>query len=157
MKPKKILFESLMTNPSTFETQLQKAALFYTAGSSEFSPSSFKELFISKEEGDLFKMKDAFFKGDTVSFIQRWNTLKQDDFQDIALIRFLQAEAFRSLKGPGGGPYQMRNPLPPLQLTRLLSLLLNLETILKWQPDLPENYLLQRLLQWFPDKSLETR
>ncbi|MBN9343044.1 MAG: hypothetical protein BGO76_02180 [Caedibacter sp. 38-128] len=154
---KKILFESLMSNPSTFESQLQKAALFYSGASSEFSPSAFKELFISKEEGDLFKMKEAFFKGDTVSFTQLWNTLKQDDFQDISLIRFLQAEAFRSLKGPGGGPYQIRNPLSPLQVTRLLSLLLNLETTLKWQPDLPENYLLQMLLQWLPTKSLETR
>src|SRR3546814_468002 len=112
---------------------------------------------MSQEEGDLFKMKEAFFNGNSSSFTRFWHTLKQDDFQDISLIRFLQAEAFRSLKGPGSGPYQNRNLLSPLQATHLLSLLLNLETTLKWQPDLPENYLLQRLLQWLTAKSLVMR
>jgi len=154
---KKILFENLMTNPITFESQLQKAALFYPEDSSNFSDTDFKSLFVSKEEGDLFKMKDAFFKGDVAAFTQLWNILKKDDFQDIALIRFLQAEAFRSLKGPGNGPYQACPPLTPLQVSTLLSLLLTLETTLKWQADLPDNYLLQKLLQWLPAKSLETR
>lgn len=154
---KKILFENLMTNPITFESQLQKAALFYPEDSSDFSATDFKSLFVSKEEGDLFKMKEAFFKGDVAAFIQLWNILKKDDFQDISLIRFLQAEAFRSLKGPGNGPYQARPLLTPLQVSTLLSLLLTLETTLKWQADLPDNYLLQKLLQWLPAKSLETR
>lgn len=153
----KILFESLMANPSLFESHLQKAALFYSGDSSDGSSSAFQELFIAQEEGDLFKMKEAFFKGDVASFIHLWTALKQDDFQDISLIRFLQAEAFRSLKGPGGGPFQRYSLLSPLQATRLLSILLNLETTLKWQSDLPEDYLLQRLLQEVPAKSLETR
>lgn len=154
---KKILFESLVSNPSTFESQLQKVALFFTEETSDFSPMAFKELFVSQEEGDLFKMKEAFFKGDPASFIQFWTLLKQDDFQDISLIRFLQAEAYRGLKGPGSSPYQMRSSLTPLQITRLLSFLLELEMTLKWQSDLPEEYLLQKLLQWLPARSLDTR
>lgn len=155
---KKIIFEVLISNPCTFESQLQKAALFFAEEASDFSPETFKQLFISQEEGDLFKMKEAFFKGDPASFIHFWTILKQDDFQDIALIRFLQAEAYRGLKGPSPSFYQMRSAsLTPLQITRLLNVLLDLETTLKWQSDLPEDYLPQKLLQWLSFKSLEMR
>lgn len=152
-----ILFETLMSNPSMFESQLQKVALFFAEDSAVFSPALFKELFVSQEDGDLFKMKEAFFKGDMTAFIEFWRLLKQDDFQDISLIRFLQAEAYRGLKGPGASPYQMRSSLTPLQITRLLTFLLDLEMALKWHSDLPEEYLLQKLLQWLPVKSLATR
>lgn len=151
---KKILIESLMANPLMFESQLQKVALLSANGS--FSSANFKELFIPKEEGDLFKMKEAFFKGEIVSFTQAWNILKRDEAQDVSLLRFLQAEAFRCLKGSEGAYYKS-TLLPPLQASRLLLLLLDLEIAVKWQPNLPENYLLQRLLQWLPANSFATR
>ncbi len=151
---KKIIIESLMANPLMFESQLQKLALLSANGS--FSSADLQELFILKEESDLFKMKEAFFKGDCITFTQAWNILKRDEAQDISLLRFLQAEAFRSLKGSEGAYYKS-TLLPPLQASRLLLLLLDLETVVKWQSNLPENYLLQRLLQWLPANSLATR